>query len=69
MEPESLNTMGQVCSFPRGKEAGVSPSNSADVRNEQNYTSTPVCLHGKHKDNLTFTLHDVIQSWHFHQSL
>ena len=59
MEPASLNKMGKVCSFPRDKEAGVSPSASADFRNEHSYTSNPVCLHGKHKDNLTFTFHDV----------
>lgn len=60
MEPASLNTMGKVCSFPRGIEAGVLPSTSADIRNEHSHTCTPVCLHGKHKDNLIFTLHDEL---------
>ena len=55
--------MGKVFSFPRGKEAGVSPSTSADIRNEHGSTSTPVCFHDKHIDNLTFTFHDVSYSF------
>jgi len=35
-------------------EAGLSPSFSAEVKNEWKYTSTPsVCLHSMHKDNIT----------------
>jgi hypothetical protein len=40
-----------------GHKLNHSPPSSAEVKNEWSYTSThPICLHGKDKENLTFTM-------------
>ena len=40
----------------RERHADRSPSTSAEIQNERSYTSTPICLHGVNRDELTLLL-------------
>jgi len=40
-----------------GSKRDHSPPSSAKVKNKWSYTTNPICLHGMHRDNFTFTLY------------